>query len=87
MVIVIAVVSCNCFDIAKYSQIYSSINEDWFQNTLETSSKTIDKIAILRLDGDFYDINNDKFVYLFPKVVSSRLVIIDDWCFRGCRKE
>lgn len=57
----------------------------WFQDTLDKSN--IDKIAILRLDGDWYDsikICLDKF---YDKVSKNGVIIIDDYgYYDGCTK-
>ena len=54
----------------------------------ETIPKTIpDKIAILRLDTDWYESTMHEMVYLFPKLVKGGVVIIDDYGhWKGCKK-
>ena len=48
----------------------------WFKDTLPTAP--IEKIAILRLDGDLYESTMDTLGPLYPKVVSGGYVIVDD---------
>jgi O-methyltransferase len=58
----------------------------WFQFTLESASKDIEKIAVLRLDGDLYESTLICLQYLYPKVSKNGIVIIDDWgSLDGCR--
>lgn len=60
------------------------IHKGWFENTVPKN--TIEKISILRLDGDLY---NSTFVclkHLFKKVIIGGIVIIDDWQLPGCRE-
>jgi O-methyltransferase len=59
----------------------------WFQDTLHANSKEIGPIALLRLDGDFYE--STKIVYdtLYEQVVKGGIVIIDDYgAFQGCKQ-
>lgn len=58
----------------------------WFQDTIKDKSKEIDKIALLRLDGDLYESTKIPLEHLFKKVVKGGYVIIDDWNLAGCRK-
>jgi O-methyltransferase/demethyldecarbamoylnovobiocin O-methyltransferase/8-demethyl-8-(2,3-dimethoxy-alpha-L-rhamnosyl)tetracenomycin-C 4'-O-methyltransferase len=58
----------------------------WFQHTLEPTSKDIEKIAVLRLDGDLHESTLVCLEYLYPKVSKGGIVIIDDWgSLVGCR--
>jgi len=59
----------------------------WFQDTLPVDHQDIGPIAILRLDGDWYASTKICLDYLFNKVVSGGIVIIDDYgTYEGCRK-
>lgn len=49
----------------------------WFQDTLPITE--INEIAILRLDGDWYDSILDCLLYLYPKVANNGVIIIDDY--------
>jgi len=57
----------------------------WFKDTLPTAP--IEKLAILRLDGDMYESTMDGLVNLYPKLSSGGYIIIDDYeAVRGCKK-
>ena len=49
----------------------------WFKDTLNTEE--INKLAILRLDGDLYESTMDALIPLYPKVSSGGFVIVDDY--------
>lgn len=49
----------------------------WFSDTLPTAP--IDKLAILRLDGDLYSSTMDSLVNLYHKVSKGGFVIVDDY--------
>ena len=51
--------------------------EGWFKDTLPTAP--IEKISLLRLDGDYYDSTMDSLTNLYDKVSSGGFVIIDDY--------
>ena len=38
-----------------------------------------DKIAILRLDTDWYESTNQELIHLFPRLVSKGVIIVDDY--------
>lgn len=62
-------------------------HKGWFQETLPLSHKKINKIAILRLDGDWYSSTKVCLEYLFKKVVKGGVIIIDDYgTYDGCKK-
>jgi O-methyltransferase len=57
----------------------------WFEETLPEYDGN--KIAILRLDGDWYDSIKICLKELFPKVIEDGLVILDDYhTWDGCTK-
>lgn len=58
----------------------------WFQNTLPNVAYLIDKISLLRLDGDLYESTKVCLEYLYPKVSLGGYVIIDDFALPGCNK-
>jgi hypothetical protein len=49
----------------------------WFSDTMP--SNTIDKISVLRLDGDMYESTIDPLEYLYPKLSIGGYCIIDDY--------
>jgi O-methyltransferase len=70
-----------------YPANYVYYHKGWFQNTIPIKSKEIGKIAILRLDGDWYESTKIYLDYLFDKVVSGGFIIIDDYgAYSGCKK-
>jgi hypothetical protein len=59
----------------------------WFQDTLKPTKEIIGTIAVLRMDGDFYDSTKVVFEELYDQVVEGGVVIIDDYGrFQGCRR-
>lgn len=70
----------------NYPKDLIKIHRGWFQNTVPPAVKDIDKIAILRLDGDLYDSYMVPLEHLYDKVVPGGFIIIDDWIFKGCRE-
>ena len=63
-----------------------SIVKGWFDNTLD--AYTWDSpIAVLRLDGDWYDSTLTCLNSLFPRVAKGGIIIIDDYyTWDGCSK-
>jgi hypothetical protein len=49
----------------------------WFSDTLPNAP--IEALAVLRLDGDYYDSTMDALTHLYPKLSVGGYVIIDDW--------
>tara|TARA_Y100000310_G_scaffold345068_1_gene461568 strand:- start:556 stop:1269 length:714 start_codon:yes stop_codon:yes gene_type:complete len=55
--------------------------------TLRSAEDLPEKIALLRLDTDFYDSTRMELDVLFPKLSIGGYLIIDDyWAFIGCKK-
>jgi hypothetical protein len=54
----------------------------WFRDTLPTAP--IERIAVLRLDGDLYESTMDTLDSLYPKVSPGGFVIIDDYQIPAC---
>jgi len=62
-------------------------HKGWFQDTLPADANAIEKIAILRLDGDWYESIKICLEYLYDKVQKGGIVIIDDYgYYEGCTK-
>ncbi|MEV4256620.1 TylF/MycF family methyltransferase [Spirillospora sp. NPDC049652] len=55
----------------------------WFRDTLPTAP--VERLAVLRLDGDFYESTMDALVHLYPKLSPGGFAIIDDYLLPGCR--
>jgi O-methyltransferase len=49
----------------------------WFKNTLRSAA--IEKLALIRLDGDFYESTTDALNGLYDKLAPGGFVIIDDY--------
>lgn len=61
------------------------IHKGWFADTLKDSG--IEKIAILRLDADWYNSTLPCLIHLFPKLARGGIMIIDDYhTFSGCSR-
>ncbi len=57
-----------------------------FQDTVPAAAD-IEKIALLRLDGDWYESIKIPLEHLYDRVVKGGVVIIDDyWTYEGCRR-
>ncbi len=70
-----------------YDPQYIHFHKGWFQHTLPEQHNDISKIAILRIDADWYASTKICLEYLFEKVISGGFVIIDDYgAYDGCRK-
>ena len=59
----------------------------WFEDTVPASRDRIDKVAILRIDGDWYESVDTCLKGLFDKVTTNGYIIIDDYesCY-GAKK-
>jgi cephalosporin hydroxylase len=56
----------------------------WFRDTLP--SAPIEKLAVIRLDGDMYESTMDALVALYPRLSVGGYLIVDDYELPGCRK-
>lgn len=56
----------------------------WFRDTLPHAP--IDRLAVLRLDGDMYESTIVALQSLYPKVSTGGYVIVDDYCIESCAK-
>lgn len=55
----------------------------WFADTLP--SAPIERLAVLRLDGDRYDSTMDALVHLYPRLSPGGFCIIDDYGLDACQ--
>ena len=55
----------------------------WFRDTLPVAP--IERLAVLRLDGDLYESTMDALTHLYPKLSAGGYVIIDDYGLSNCR--
>ena len=59
----------------------------WFQNTVPVDADKLGPIALLRLDGDWYDSTKVCLEHLYPLLSPGGIVILDDYfAWEGCRK-
>jgi hypothetical protein len=59
----------------------------WFQDTLPLHKNQIGPIAVLRLDGDWYESTRCCLSALYDQVVVGGVVIVDDYgAFPGCKR-
>ena len=56
----------------------------WFKDTLPTAP--IEKISVLRLDGDMYGSTMDALTALYDRLSPGGFCIVDDYALEGCRK-
>lgn len=56
--------------------------EGWFKDTLPTAP--VERLALLRLDGDLYESTIDALNSLYPKVSPGGFVIVDDYILPAC---
>lgn len=56
----------------------------WFRDTLPTAP--IEKLAILRMDGDLYESTMDALENLYPKLSPGGYAIVDDYFLPPCKK-
>ena len=60
--------------------------EGWFSDTMPELKTKIDKIAILRLDGDMYGSTIEVLENLYDLVSDGGYIIIDDYSLTGARE-
>jgi hypothetical protein len=59
----------------------------WFQDTIPRDAPALGSIALLRLDGDWYESTRICLEHLYDKVSRGGVVVIDDYGhYEGCRK-
>lgn len=77
--------------VKKIFELYGLLDDQvrflkgWFRDTLPNAP--IDKLAVLRLDGDMYESTMDVLRSLYGKVSPGGFVIVDDYgAYAACRK-
>jgi hypothetical protein len=74
-------------DRAGYPEAFVHVHKGWFQDTLPAAREGIGPIALLRIDGDWYDSTRVVFEQLYDLVAPGGVVVIDDYGhFEGCRR-
>jgi len=57
----------------------------WFRDTLPTAP--IERLALLRMDGDLYESTMDALTHLYPKLAAGGFAIVDDYfSFPQCKE-
>jgi O-methyltransferase len=56
----------------------------WFRDTLPKAP--VERLAVLRLDGDMYGSTMEALVSLYPKLSDRGFCIVDDYALPGCRQ-
>jgi O-methyltransferase len=71
---------------AKYGLLDDQVVflKGWFKDTLPTAP--IEKLAVLRLDGDMYQSTMEVLTTLYPKLSVGGFCIIDDYALQGCHR-
>lgn len=69
---------------SKYNLLDNQVRflKGWFKDTLPKAP--IEKLSVIRLDGDMYESTMDGLVNLYPKLSIGGYVIIDDYALEGC---
>ena len=86
----IGLIAVSLEEVKKNFTKYNMLDEQvvflngWFKDTLPHAP--IEKLAILRLDGDMYESTIQALDSLYPKLSPGGFVIIDDYILIPCRK-
>jgi hypothetical protein len=74
-------------DLVGYPSELTQYHVGWFQDTLRVVPDNLDAIAVLRIDGDWYESTKICLETLVPRVSPGGIVVIDDYGkWPGCRK-
>ena len=74
-------------DKIKVPEKLAHFHVGWFQNTVPIDADKLGSIALLRLDGDWYDSTKVCLEHLYPLLSSGGILVLDDYnCWEGCRK-
>jgi hypothetical protein len=75
------------FEILKLDPQNFVFHQGWFQETLPIDAPSLGPIAILRVDGDWYESTKVCLDHLYDCVSENGYIIIDDYGFwEGCKK-
>ena len=70
-------------DVERHFELYNLFDENviflagWFKDTLPTAP--VERLALLRLDGDLYESTMDTLTHQYDKVIPGGIVIVDDF--------
>jgi O-methyltransferase len=71
----------------QYPENYITYVKGWFQDTVHEWAAKTGPIAILRLDGDWYESTKVCLEAFYPQLVKGGICIIDDYGYNtGCQK-
>ena len=82
---------CSVDDVKRYmrqwgvDQSLLVFHPGWFQKVVETTARTIDAIALLRLDCDLYSSTMACLPHLYPKLSKGGYYISDDYTLTGAK--
>lgn len=70
-----------------YPEPFVHVHKGWFQDTLPRDRDGLGPIALLRIDGDWYESTRVVFETLYDLVTPGGVIVIDDYGhFEGCRR-
>lgn len=71
---------------AKYGLLDDQVRflQGWFSETLPNAP--IERLAVIRLDGDMYESTIDALTSLYPKLSRGGYLIVDDYALPGCKR-
>ena len=70
-----------------YPRELASYHVGWFERTIPAAGEALGPIALLRLDGDWYESTKICLESLYPTVIEGGIVVIDDYGhWEGCRR-
>lgn len=75
------------FNVMRFSSDQLYFIQGWFHDTVPVQKQKISQIAVLRIDGDWYESTKCCLENLYDRVIAGGAVIIDDYqtCF-GCKR-
>lgn len=74
------------FDKLNFPESRARLYQGWFQDTIPQLGNDPSQIAVLRLDGDWYDSTKICLNHLYDRVPSGGLIILDDYfAWEGCK--
>lgn len=62
-----------------YDPAFLRLHQGWFQETVPAAAADLGRIALLRLDGDWYDSVRVCLEHLYPAVASGGFIVVDDY--------
>ncbi len=73
-------------EIIGYPRELTVFHVGWFEETIPVAVESVERIALLRIDGDWYESTRVCLAHLYPLVSSGGIVVVDDYGrWKGCR--